>query len=99
VNRSRGISIISTTESSVLRMREGVYVQCDARDCILYGDFNGFFNPLPSVLNKDPSAGEGSHLNKANMTSKVAFIISYIQNQEVSVGDVHGKTIDYLRIL
>ena len=38
----------------------------------MYGDFNGFFNPLPSVLNNDPSAGEGSHLNKANITSKVA---------------------------
>ena len=47
-------------------------VQCDGRDFILYGDFNGFFNPLPSVLRRDPSAGEGSHLNRANITSKVA---------------------------
>ena len=50
-------------------------LQCEGRDDWLYGDFSGFFNPLPSVLNRDPSAGDGSHLNKANMTSKATYTI------------------------
>ena len=48
---------------------KGVGLQCEGRDDWLYGDFNGFFSPLASVLNSDPSAGDGSHLNNANMPS------------------------------